>query len=77
MLVCVSGSMKLDLMEPSSQQTFVLDDPSMGLYVPAMVWTRLYAFTPDAVCLAGASTKYDNDEVIRSWDTYVQLASRA
>ena len=43
-------------------------DPTVGLYIPAMVWTRLYDFTPDAVCLAGASTKYDNKEVIRTWD---------
>jgi len=75
-LVCVAGSMKIDLSDPSSTETYTLEDPSRGLYVPNMVWTRLYAFTPTTVCLAGASDLYDNNEVIRDWDRYVGLATR-
>ena len=74
-LVCVAGTMKLDLSDPTSTETYVLDDPKRGLYVPSMVWTRLYEFTPETVCLAGASNLYDNNEVIRSWDEYVRLAA--
>ena len=76
LLICVSGQMKVDLSDGSSTGTFVLNDPSYGLYVPEMVWTRLYAFSPDAVCVAAASTHYANSDVIRDWDEYLRIATR-
>jgi hypothetical protein len=74
-LVCVAGTMKLDLSDPASTATYVLDSPAKGLYVPSMVWTHLYEFTPETVCLAAASNLYKDNEVIRSWDEYVRLAN--
>lgn len=71
-LIAVSGQLKIDLSDGSADQTYVLDDPSRGLYVPSLVWTRLYDFTPDAVCLAAASTHYDEAKVIRDWGDYLQ-----
>jgi hypothetical protein len=76
-LVCVAGSMKLDLSDGTATQTYDLNDPGLGLYVPSMVWTRLYAFTPGTVCLAGASSMYDHHEVIRDWDQFVELSRSA
>ncbi|HZT05858.1 MAG TPA: FdtA/QdtA family cupin domain-containing protein [Chloroflexota bacterium] len=74
LLVCVAGRMSVDLVDPSSTETYVLDDPSTGLFVPRLVWTRLYGFTPGAVCLAAASNHYEQSEVIRDWDEYVRRA---
>jgi hypothetical protein len=74
LLMCVSGQMKVDVSDPSATQTFELNDPSYGLYVPEMIWTRLYAFTPDAVCVAAASTHYENSDVIRDWHEYLRAA---
>ena len=73
-LMCVAGRMKVDLSDGEQTLTFALDDPAEGLYVPEMIWARLYDFTPDAVCIAAASTHYVNAKVIRDWDTYVHLA---
>lgn len=74
LLVCVCGSLKIDVSDPSGGRTYLLDDPSLGLYVPELVWTRLYDFTADAVCLAAASTHYGRADVIRDWGRYVELA---
>lgn len=73
-LIAVAGRLKIDLADEEASQTYVLDDPSWGLYVPPMIWTRLYDFTADAVCLAAASTHYDEPKVIRDWNAYVQVA---
>jgi hypothetical protein len=73
-LVCVAGRLSIDLSDPWSKETFRLDDPGSGLYVPAMTWTFLYDFTPETVCLAAASTHYDQSKVIRDWDEYRSLA---
>jgi len=74
-LIAVSGQLTIDLSDGSAEQTYVLDDPSRGLYVPPLVWTRLYDFTADAVCLAAASTHYDEATVIRDWGLYLQRLS--
>ena len=74
-LVCVAGSLSIDFSDPLSSGTFHLSDPTEGLYVPPMIWTFLYDFTPQTVCLAVASTHYDHSKVIRSWDDYVRLAN--
>lgn len=75
LLIAVSGSLTIDVMDPTTKKTYHLDDPGVGLYVPAMLWTRLYAFSPDAVCLAAASSHYVPGDVIRDWDQYVRLAT--
>lgn len=73
-LIAVAGSLTIDVADPYDTHTYHLDDPGVGLYVPAMLWIRLYDFTPDAVCLAAASTHYVPGDVIRVWDEYVRTA---
>lgn len=74
LLIGLGGGLSVDVCSPSAKQTYRLDDPSQGLYVPEMLWVRLYDFTPGGVCLAAASTHYANGEVIRDWDEYVRMA---
>jgi hypothetical protein len=76
-LVCVAGELTIDLADPDSTRTFHLHDPGEGLYVPPMLWTYLYGFTPETVCLAAASTHYEPANVIRDWDEYLRLAASA
>ena len=64
-----------DTQRGMASATFCLDDPGRGLYIPELVWARLYDFSVDAVCLAAASTHYDNATVIRDWDTYLRLGA--
>jgi hypothetical protein len=74
LLVCVSGHVSIDLSDPWSSHTYRLQEPTEGLYVPPMIWTYLYDFTPATVCLAAASTHYDQSKVIRDWDEYRAVA---
>jgi hypothetical protein len=74
-LIGLAGSLKVDVMSPTASQTFDLDDPGVGLYLPPMLWVRLYDFTPGAVCFAAASTHYAEGEVIRDWNAYLERAS--
>ncbi len=75
LLVCVAGSLTIDVSDPWSVQTYHLHDPAEGLYLPPMVWTSLYDFTPRTVCLAAASTHYDNAKVIRDWNVYCEVVN--
>jgi dTDP-4-dehydrorhamnose 3,5-epimerase-like enzyme len=69
-VICVAGTLRIDLSDPHTTEHFYLDDPTKGLYIPPMLWTYLYEFTPQTVCLAAASTHYDHTKVIRDWDAY-------
>jgi len=77
LLICVSSSLNIDLSDGQSTQTYRLDDPTRGLYLPPMIWTYLYDFTPETVCLALASTHYEPGKVIRDWDQYCRMINRA
>jgi len=42
-----------------------LSTPSVGLYVPPMLWLELRGFAPNAVCVVLASDVYDEADYIR------------
>ena len=67
----VSGQFMLDLTDGKTTNTYVMDTPDRGVYIPPMIWDRLYSFSKDAVCLVLASTQYTESDYIRKWDDYM------
>jgi dTDP-4-dehydrorhamnose 3,5-epimerase-like enzyme len=70
-LSCVRGQLKVDVSDGSSTQTFVLEDAASGVYVPRMLWIRLYEFTAEAILAVYANTRYDRSRSIRTWEEYL------
>src|SRR5262249_36820972 len=64
-VIAVSGRFTIDVSDGDRMQTYVLDDPNRGLYLPAMTWVRLYGFDTNTVVLVLCDTKYDPNRVIR------------
>lgn len=56
------------------QEHFVLDSPNLGLYIPRLYW-RTIKFSHNAVLLCLASMEYSEDEYIRDFDEFKQLAT--
>ena len=71
-VTAASGCFKMDLSDGVSTETYILDDPTQGVYTPPMVFIKLYDFSPGAVCLVLASTHYDIGKSIRSWEAYLE-----
>lgn len=71
-VVAASGSFKMDLSDGTDTRTYLLDDAMRGVYMPPMVFVKLYDFSPDAVCMVLASTHYDIAKSIRSWEEYLE-----
>jgi dTDP-4-dehydrorhamnose 3,5-epimerase-like enzyme len=71
-LTCVHGSMRVDASDGCQVETFVLDSATTGIYVPRMIYVRLYDFSPDAVLLVLANTVYDRARSVRSWGEYLE-----
>lgn len=74
--VAVHGSLKIYLSDGVETRGFQLDRPDRGLYIPRLIFARLCDFSPGAVCLVFASTKYDRSRSIRSWDEYLNYRGR-
>ena len=71
-LVSVCGSCKVKTDDGhGNQEYFNLDSPTEGLYIPKLVWKDMYDFSPDCVLVCFSSEKYDSNEYIRDFDTFI------
>ena len=71
LITSVNGMLKVDVSDGEVTQSYVLDSPAKGIFVPRMFWIRLYDFSENAVCLVLASTKYDMKKSYRTWSDYL------
>jgi UDP-2-acetamido-3-amino-2,3-dideoxy-glucuronate N-acetyltransferase len=72
-LVCQAGSVSVVLDDGNHSKEITLADPSVGLHIPAMVWSVQYRYTPDALLLVLASRVYEADDYIRDYDEFLSL----
>lgn len=73
MLICVQGSCSVVLYDGTNRAEFDLNDPQRALYIPPMIWSIQYKYSPDAILLVLASHKYDVDDYIRDFDEFEYL----
>jgi hypothetical protein len=71
-LVALSGSFDITVDNGFVQTKFHLNRSYQGLYIPAMIWRDIDNFSSGAVCLALASTVYDESEYYREYDTFLR-----
>lgn len=75
-LIVVKGSVHVVADDGVNRQEFVLDAPTLGLYLPPMTWGVQYKYSHDAVLLVFASHVYDADDYIRDYDEFCVLKRR-
>ncbi len=76
-LICVSGRVTVAVDDGRNRGEVVLDRPTMGIYVPPMVWASEYRYEEDAVLLVLASHPYDSDDYIRRYDDFLAAVAAA
>ena len=76
-LLCVSGSCRVLLDDGSRRREVILDRPSLGLYIPPMVWSVQFQHTADARLMVLASDPYDAGDYIRDYAEYCRLVQRS
>lgn len=70
-VIAAAGSFEIALSDGTTERSYVLDDIRRGLYICPMLFIRLRNFSPDTVFVSLASTHYDSQRSIRSWEDYV------
>ncbi len=75
-LVCVQGSCRALLDDGVARREVILDQPSLGLYMPPLIWGTQYRYTRDAVLLVFASHSYDSADYIRTYGEFREEVGR-
>jgi dTDP-4-dehydrorhamnose 3,5-epimerase-like enzyme len=69
-IFAVSGTIEFNTLDlEGNENTFILDSPSKGLYIPELIW-RDIKFTHNAVLLCLASEHYDEKDYFRDFEEF-------
>lgn len=72
-LIAVRGVIECTVDDGSTTTSYVLDRPSIGLYMPAMTWGG-QRYGADAILAVLASHPYEQRDYIEDYDEFVALA---
>ena len=72
--VCVSGSCVMTMDDGRERRSVRLDSPERGLYIGAGIWREMSDFSPDAVLMVIASTRYEEADYIRSYEEFLDFS---
>lgn len=72
LIIAAGGSFDVVLDDSNVKRTFTLNRPYQGLLIPSGIWRELNNFSSGAICLVLASLKYDENDYIRDYNTYLK-----
>ena len=71
-LICLHGKILVETLQRNGEkQSFVLDNPTLGLFLPPSSWHKM-EYREDAVELVLASDIYSEDDYIRDFDEFMK-----
>jgi UDP-2-acetamido-3-amino-2,3-dideoxy-glucuronate N-acetyltransferase len=70
-LICAYGQCSVTVDDGITRLEVQLDKPSVGIYVPPMIWGRQWQYSADAALLVFASELYDPSDYIREYDAFL------
>jgi WxcM-like, C-terminal len=73
LIVAASGSFDVVLDDGKNKRTITLNRPNFGLLVTPFIWRELVNFSSGAVLLVLASLKYDEEDYIRDYETFLKI----
>lgn len=76
LLVAANRAVSIVLDDGKERTEARLTDPSVGLYLPPLVWGIQYKFEPGTVLMVLASDPYDPADYIRDYDSFLLHTGR-
>lgn len=76
LLICLSGAVNALIDDGATSKIIRLDNPSLGLYMPPLVWGTQFEYSPDARLLVLASDRFDRDDYISSRDEFLRAIGK-
>ena len=75
-LICMNGSIDIRLENYFGEESYTLNDPSIGLYVGPDNWREMSNFTDNGILLVFASDQYDETDYIRDYDEFIKYSDQ-
>ena len=69
-IVCLSGSVEVYTSSGQLEESYTLNRPFTGLFVPKMTWRQLRNFSTNSVVLILNSDYYNKDDYIYAYDSF-------
>ena len=73
LLICASGEISSVADDGDTRQEFRLTSPKVGLYIPPLIWSMQYRYSPEAVLVVLAELPYDPDDYVRDYEGFLEL----
>jgi len=75
-IIAFKGKFEILLDDGKSQKTFILDNPTSGLYVCPEIWREVYPIDDDGVCAVLASRKYEPEDYIHEYSEFIKYLNQ-
>lgn len=72
-IIAISGSLDIVLHDGKETTRFSLNRSYYGLYIPNGYWRHMENFSTNSLAFVAASTKYNADDYIRSFDQFTDM----
>ena len=76
-IVAANGSFTVSIDTGHNKESFFLNHPYRGLYIPSGIWRTLDDFSSGAVCLVMASDFFKEEDYIREYDEFLSFIHKS
>jgi len=76
LMICLSGSVEVELEDGDDTFSFVLKNPYQAIQVPSGYWRTLKNFSVDAVLAVLASNEYQESDYIREYAEFLDWRAK-
>jgi UDP-2-acetamido-3-amino-2,3-dideoxy-glucuronate N-acetyltransferase len=76
-LICVAGRVSVAVDDGRHRGEVLLDKPTLGIYIPPLVWGSQFRYDVDSILLVLASHAYDPEDYIREYDAFLAEVAQA
>ncbi len=71
LLICLNGAVEVTCDDGKNSKTYLLNSPSLGLYVPISIWQIQKYIQPESVLLFLCDKPYDVEEYINDYNKFL------
>ena len=71
-LFALAGEIRVTLDNGFQTDEFLLDDPTVGLFIPKLTWGTQQSLTTSAILGVFASHVYDESDYLRNYDQFLE-----
>ncbi len=76
LVIATGGSFNVNLYDGDTWNTYTLNRPYEGLYIPPGYWRTLDNFASGSVCMVLTSIPYSEEDYVRDYEEFKRIASK-